>query len=115
MQSKMFLGIVTVFAIATLAFPCYSSIFYSRTEKQIVVVDQCNFQKVVFEVNGMTCTSCEENVSQEVNKLTGIVNSQASYAKGNTVVAFDNAKINISEIVKSINSTGYSVTSKIEN
>src|SRR5690606_7744955 len=39
-QSKKFLGIVTVFAIVMLAFPYYSAIFYPSTEKQIIVVDK---------------------------------------------------------------------------
>ena len=114
-QSKMFLGIVTVFAIVMLAFPYYSSIFYPKTEKQIIVVDKSNVQKAEFTISGMTCTSCEANVNHEVNKLTGIINSTTSYDNGKTVVAFDNSKTNIAEIEKAINSTGYSVTNKKEN
>ena len=114
-QSKMFLGIVTVFAIVMLAFPYYSSIFYPKTEKQIIVVDKSNVQKAEFTISGMTCTSCEANVNHEVNKLTGIINSTTSYDNGKTVVAFDNSKTNIAEIEKAINSTGYSVTDKKEN
>lgn len=114
-QSKMFLGIVTVFAIVMLAFPYYSSIFYPKTEKQIKVVDKSNVQKAEFTISGMTCTSCEANVNHEVNKLTGIINSTTSYDNGKTVVAFDNSKTNIAEIEKAINSTGYSVTNKKEN
>ena len=114
-QSKMFLGIVTVFAIVMLASPYYSSIFYPKTEKQIIVVDKSNVQKAEFTISGMTCTSCEANVNHEVNKLTGIINSTTSYDNGKTVVAFDNSKTNIAEIEKAINSTGYSVTNKKEN
>jgi len=114
-QSKMFLGIVTVFAIVMLAFPYYSSIFYPKTEKQIIVVDKSNVQKAEFTISGMTCTSCEANVNHEVNKLTGIINSTTSYDNGKTVVAFDNSKTNIAEIEKAINSTGYSITNKKEN
>ena len=114
-QSKMFLGIVTAFAIVMLAFPYYSSIFYPKTEKQIIVVDKSNVQKAEFTISGMTCTSCEANVNHEVNKLTGIINSTTSYDNGKTVVAFDNSKTNIAEIEKAINSTGYSVTNKKEN
>ena len=114
-QTKMFLGIATAFAIVMLAFPHYSSIFYPKTEKQIVVVDKSNIQKVEFTISGMTCTSCGEHVNHEVNKLTGIINSNASYENGNAIVAFDNSKTNIAEIEKAINSTGYSVTDKKEN
>lgn len=109
-QSNMFLGIVTAFTIVMLAFPYYSSIFYPKKEKQIVVVDKSNIQKVEFTISGMTCASCGEHVNHEVNKLTGIISSNTSYEKGNAIVEFDNSKTNISEIEKAINSTGYSVT-----
>lgn len=111
-QSKMFLGIVTIFAIVMLAFPYYSSIFYPKTEKQIIVVDKSNIQKVEFAISGMTCTSCSEQVNHEVNKLTGILSSNASYENGNAIIEFDNTKTNIVEIEKAINSTGYHVTDK---
>jgi copper chaperone CopZ len=113
-QSKMFLGIITAFAIVMLAFPHYSSIFYPKTEKQIIVVDKSNLQKVEFTISGMTCSGCEEHVSHEVNKLTGIISSNTSYENGKAVVEFDNSKTDITEIEKAINSTGYSVTDKKE-
>ena len=72
-------------------------------------------QKVKFTISGMTCASCEEHVNHEVNKLTGIISSNASYENGNAIIEFDNSKTNISEIEKAINSTGYSVTDKKEN
>ncbi|MHB9142385.1 MAG: heavy-metal-associated domain-containing protein [Paludibacter sp.] len=50
-----------------------------------------------------------------MNKLTGIINSNASYDNGNAIVEFDNSKTNITEIEKAINSTGYSVIDKKEN
>jgi copper chaperone CopZ len=78
-------------------------------------VDKSNIQKVEFTISGMTCASCEEHVNHEVNKLTGIINSNASYANGKAVVEFDNSKTNIAEIEKAINSTGYTVTNKKEN
>ena len=111
-QSKTFLGIVTSFAIVMLAFPYYSSIFYTKTEKQVIIVDKSNIENVEFTISGMTCASCEEHINHEVNKLIGIVNLKASYENGNTIVEFDNSKTNISEIEKAINSTGYSVTAK---
>ncbi len=111
-QSKIFLGVITVFAFIMLAFPYYSSVFYPKTEKQIIMVDKSNIQKVEFTISGMTCASCGEHVNHEVNKLTGIISSNASYEKRNAIVEFDNSKTNIADIEKAINSTGYSVTSK---
>jgi len=108
-QSKKFLGTITAFAIIMLAFPYYSSIFYPKAEKQIIVVDKSNLQKAEFTINGMTCASCEEHVNHEVNKLTGIISSNVSYENGKAVIEFDNSKTNISEIENAINSTGYKV------
>jgi len=77
-QSKKFLGIVTVFAIAMLAFPIYSGILYSNIEKQIIIVDKSNVKTTEFKISGRTCASCEVHVHHEVNKLNGIVDSKAS-------------------------------------
>ncbi|MBC7524654.1 MAG: mercuric transport protein MerTP [Flavobacterium sp.] len=114
-QSKKFLGIVTVFSIVMLAFPYYSKIFYPNTEKQIIVVDKSDLKKTEFKISGMTCASCEEHVNHEVYKLNGIVNSKASYENGNAIIEFDKSETNETEIEKAINSTGYKVTDKKEN
>jgi copper chaperone CopZ len=111
-QSKTFLGIVTVFAIVMLAFPYYSGIFYPSTEKQIIVVNKSDIKTTEFKISGMTCTGCEEHLNHEVNKLNGIVNSKASYENGNAIIEFDSTKTNETEIEKAIYSTGYKVTDK---
>jgi len=114
-QSKKFLGIVTVFAIVMLTFPYYSGIFYPNTEKQIIVVDKSDIKTTEFKISGMTCASCEEHVNHKVNKLNGIINSKASYENGNAIIEFDKTKTNESEIKQAINSTGYKVTDKKDN
>jgi mercuric ion transport protein len=108
-QSKKFLGIVTVFAIIMLAFPYYSSIFYPDNKKEVVIVNQSNIQTVNFTVQGMTCAGCEESIKHAVNELDGIINVTPSYEKGSTVVEFDKSKISKVAIEKAINSTGYKV------
>ena len=114
-QSKTFLGIVTAFAIVLLAFPFYSGIFYPNTEKQIIVMVKSDIKTTEFKISGMTCTSCEEQVNHEVNKLNGIVNLKASYKNGNAIIEFDKTKTNETEIEKAINSTGYKATDRKEN
>ena len=114
-QSKTFLGTVTLLAIIMLAFPYYSGIFYPNTEKQIIIVDKSDIKTTEFKISGMTCTGCEEHVNHEINKLNGIVRSKASYENGNAIVEFDKTKTNETEIEKAINATGYKVTNKKEN
>lgn len=108
-NTKAFLGIITVFAVLMLAFPYYSGIFYPKSEKQISSATVYSFQKVEFNLTGMTCSSCADHVNHEVNKLPGILKSDASYEKGNAVIEFDSTKIDLAEIKKTINSTGYTI------
>ncbi|MFH7000610.1 mercuric transport protein MerTP [Flavobacterium bizetiae] len=112
MKTKTFLGMVTVFAFLMMAFPYYGQIFYPKADKQVVIVSSSNIQEVKFNVNGMTCASCEEHVKNEVNKLPGIVNVSANSKEGNAFIKFDNSKTNKEAIIKSIDATGYKVTSE---
>ena len=114
-QSKTFLGVVTVFAVIMLAFPYYSGVFYPSTKKQVIVVDKSNIKTTEYKISGMTCASCETHVNHEVNKLNGIVNSKTSYENGSAIIEFAITKTNESKIEKAINSTGYKVTGKKEN
>ncbi len=109
MQTKIFLGLVTLFAVLMMAFPYYGDIFYPKADKQVVVVSSSNLQEVKFNVNGMTCSSCEEHVKHAVNGLPGILKVNANYEEGSASVQFDDSKTSRDEIVKAIDATGYKV------
>ncbi len=109
-QSKTFLLVITIFAAVMISFPYYSKIFFPRAETQIVFVEKSNIQSAEFKISGMSCEGCTEEVKHEVNKLQGILKSEASYQNANAIVQFDNSKTSIAEITKAINSTGYKVT-----
>lgn len=112
MQTRIFLGIITVFAALMLAFPLYADVFYPKQIKQMIVVDKSDIHTVEFKVSGMTCTGCEEHVSHQVNKLDGIVKTLASYENERAIVEFDQSKTSIAEIETAINSAGYKVIGK---
>ncbi len=95
-----------------LAFPTYAHVFFPKTENTTVVTDQSKIQTAEFKIYGMTCTGCEEHVNQEVNILTGIIQTTVSYENSNAIIEFDQAQTNIEEIEKAIEKTGYSVTEK---
>ena len=111
-QTKKFLAIVTVVAGLMLAFPTYAHVFLPQTENTAVVTDQSKLEKAEFIINGMTCSGCEEHVKLEVNKLTGIIQTNVSYESGKAIIEFDQAQTGIEEIEKAIEKTGYSVTDK---
>ena len=113
MQTKTFLGIVTVFAFLMIVFPYYGHIFYPKSDKEVVVISSDNIQEVKFNVSGMTCASCEEHIKHAVNELPGIVSVSANSNDGTTNVKFDNSKTDKSTITKAINGTGYKVSGEI--
>lgn len=114
MQTKSFLGIITVMTVLLLSFPIYAHIFFPKTESKAIITSTSEIQKVEFTIKGMTCSGCEHHVKTEISKLKGIVEVVVSYEKGNAIVKFDNKQTSIEEIEKAINSTGYkSLKSKI--
>jgi mercuric ion transport protein len=111
-QTKGFLVGITIFAIVSIAFPYYSSIFYPDNKKEVVIVSESDIQTVNFNGQGMTCAGCEESIKHAVNELDGIVTVTPSYEKENAEVKFDKTKISKEDIEKAINATGYKVINK---
>jgi copper chaperone CopZ len=109
MQTRLFLGIVTGFALVMLVFPFYADIFYPKQDKKTTEFEISNIQFVEIPIDGMTCNSCELHVNHEVSKLSGVVSSEASFKEGNAIIEYDISKIDVADIHEAINKTGYSV------
>ena len=108
-QTKGFLIGMTLFSVISITIPYYSHIFYSDNKKEVIVADKSNVESIKVEIQGMTCSSCEQHIDHSVNELEGILNIHSSYEKGNTEIQFDKTKTTIEKIEKAINSTGYTV------
>lgn len=110
-NSKIFLFLITLFAGAMLAFPYYSHIFYSNpdTSKNVVYVEQSNVKEIRVTIEGMTCEGCEAHIESEVNKLDGILKVKADYEAANTIVKYDETKVDLQKIETAILSTGYKI------
>jgi len=108
-KSKLFLGLVTVFAAAMLAFPHYSYIFYPAQKTNIVQNIKSNKQELNLQVKGMTCESCNLNVENTLGKLPGYINAKADYKTGTVKVEFDTSKSSEKDVIEAVNSTGYKV------
>ena len=113
MQTKKFLGIVTVFAFLMMTFPYYGHIFYPKVNNEIGLVSSENIQVVNFNVSGMTCASCEEHIKHAINEKQGVISVSANSKVGITSVKFDKSKIDKEIIIKTINATGYIVTGEV--
>lgn len=65
--------------------------------------------EVIIPVEGMTCSGCEFNIENAVKKLDGIIKVKADHQKGEVNIKFEKGKININDLVKAINKSGYKV------
>jgi mercuric ion transport protein len=110
-NSKGFLFLITLFAGAMLAFPSYSHIFYSSPDasKEIVYIEQSNVKEIRVTIEGMTCAGCEAHIESEVTKLDGILDVKADYEAANTIVKYDETKVDLEKIETAILSTGYKI------
>jgi mercuric ion transport protein len=110
-NSKGFLFLTTLFAGAMLAFPSYSHIFNASPDssKEIVYVEQSNVKEIRVTIEGMTCAGCEAHIESAVTKLDGILNVKANYEAANTIVKYDETKVDLEKIERAILSTGYKI------
>ena len=109
MQTKKFLGIVTVFAFLMMAFPYYSSVFYPENQKEMAGVDATKPITLDLKIEGMTCESCNLHVAHAAQEIEGVSGAKADFTTGKAEVKFDPSQTTEDEIVQTINATGNKV------
>lgn len=112
LQTKTFLGIVTVLAALMMGFPWYGSLVYPEDQTKTVIVPADQVETVSYRIEGMTCPSCEEHVRHGVNGVNGVIDVTADYRTGKAVVRFDRGQTNDEAIRQAIDATGYKVKDK---
>lgn len=107
-RSRKFLTLITIVSLLLVTFPSYSRhLFPGSTEA--VVQQQENEKRIELAVQGMTCTSCELHIENNVKKLPGVSYVKASYEKGAVVVDYDDEKVDKEKIIDVIDNIGYTV------
>lgn len=61
------------------------------------------------DIEGMTCTGCENTIETGVSELPGIVSVEASHTDAKTRVKVDTSITSVEKISEVINSKGYKV------
>jgi copper chaperone CopZ len=69
-----------------------------------------NLTTISFDVEGMTCPSCENSVKQSLEKIDGVIEAQASHLDSTTVVQYDRSRVTAEAMEEAIKSRGYKVT-----
>jgi len=110
LDSRTFLIIITITAIALISFPYYAKVFHPKPKVQAATVATVdNKQQVKFTIQGMTCEGCEEHVNNELSKVDGVMTYKTSYASKSSLVTFDKSKVDVKTVEAAINKTGYTV------
>jgi len=104
--STTFLVIITLFSGVMLSFPYWGDTFIS-SNKEAIVIQKQNLQKIEVNIEGMTCKACEATIEKVVLDTGYVGRVKASSDKKNAIIRFDKSKINVDKIVKAIATTGY--------
>lgn len=101
--------------LSTIAFSCQYSMQDKEKQSKAETIDATqvaaeNLKLTTLEVEGMTCTGCENTIKKGVTHLGGIVKVTASHNDGKATVEFDAGKTSIEDIKKAIEDKGYEIT-----
>ncbi len=114
-SSGIFLSLVTVLVVGMSAFPYFSKYLYPDMESKVELGDRSAYPTVSLDIEGMTCTGCEEHVDQEVYQLDGVLEASTSYRDAQSIIRYDPHRTDIEQIIKAIERTGYKVVDKSEH
>ena len=84
----------------------------AENENKITVSerDEEGYMKITISVEGMMCAHCEARVSGALEALEGVKKAKASAKEKNVVVKFDEDKVDVVKLKKTIEEQGYKVT-----
>lgn len=71
---------------------------------------------IILNIKDMHCTSCAINIDGELEDTPGVISAGTNYAKAESKVEFDEAKIDIDQLLEAVKRAGYNanVNGKIE-
>jgi len=109
-NSKMFLWIILFVSIALFSFPYYSSALFPNVETAVAKTNTANVVEVKINIEGMTCTSCENTIDYSLKTTKGVLSATSSYKTGIAKVKYDKTKVKPEDLKKAIEEkAGYKV------
>lgn len=109
-NSKKFLWIILIVSVALFSFPYYSSALFPDVETAVAKTNTTNVVEAKINIEGMTCTSCENTVDYSLKTTKGVLSATSSYKTGVAKVKYDKSKVNPEQLKKAIEEkAGYKV------
>lgn len=114
-NSKKFLWIVTAISALMITFPYYSKALFPTEKTNVVIVQANNIVKAKMDIEGMSCTACEESVDYALKSENGVVSATSSYKTGTAYVEYDKTKVNPEQLKNAVEEkVGYKVKDIIQ-
>ena len=66
--------------------------------------------KKKLKIDGMHCSSCALNIDFDLEDLDGVKAAKTSYAKQESEVEYDEEKLEVEDLIKTIKKTGYTAS-----
>ena len=109
-NSKKFLWLITAISALLITFPYYSKALFPSGNENVVILQSDNIAKAKLDIEGMSCTACEESVDYALKSENGVISATSSYKTGIAYVQYDNAKVNQEQLKKAVEEkVGYKV------
>lgn len=64
---------------------------------------------ITLQLSGLHCSSCSLNIDGELEELKGVISSNTSYAKQESVITYDPAVVDPSSFRPAIEALGYKI------
>ncbi|MBI9109672.1 heavy metal translocating P-type ATPase [Maridesulfovibrio ferrireducens] len=68
----------------------------------------------LFEIKGMTCSACSSRLEKVINNMDGVKHASVNLATESLAVNFDKESTSVTEIIKTVEMSGFEATEKIE-
>ena len=72
-------------------------------------------RKETFDVQGMTCSSCQAHVEKAVRNLDGIKSANVNLISNNMIVEYDEKKLDENKIISAVVNAGYGANKAEDN
>ena len=80
-----------------------------KKEKETNDMEALSTVSYEIDIDGMTCTGCEETIKAGINRLEGVKMVEAHHTHGHAIVEFIEGKTDTTAIKEAITGSGYLV------
>ena len=104
MKTKFLIILIIAFAFACKNAPKEETV---QSEESTETVAMVNLQKVELNIEGMTCSGCENAIQSTIDEFDGIYSAEADHENAIAILEFDSTKVDLSKVEEAINELGY--------